>query len=151
MQETQETWVRSLSWEDSPGGEHSSPLQYSCLENPMDRGTWWAMAHEVTKSGTRLSNLAPSMVRKQAQKDIRHSRLKSEKPKAVGEAGHLRAQEPSVSWGWFRNAAVSFRSIPGSQSCASPNSSHAFLEPAESDVYLWALQWDRTHNSLANA
>ena len=27
----------------SPGGEHSNPLQYSCLENPMDRGAWWAL------------------------------------------------------------------------------------------------------------
>ena len=35
-----ETWVRSLGWEDSPGGGNSNPLQYSCLENPMDRGAW---------------------------------------------------------------------------------------------------------------
>ena len=34
----------------SPGGGNGNPLQYSCLENPMDRGTWWAMAHRVTKS-----------------------------------------------------------------------------------------------------
>ena len=32
----------------SPGGVHSSPLQYSCLENPMDRGASWATAHSVT-------------------------------------------------------------------------------------------------------
>ena len=31
-----ETWVRSLGWEDSPGEGNGSPLQYSCLENPMD-------------------------------------------------------------------------------------------------------------------
>ena len=29
----------------SPGGEHGSPLQYSCLENPMFRGAWWAAVH----------------------------------------------------------------------------------------------------------
>ena len=29
----------------SPGGGHGNPLQYSCLENPMDRGTWWATVH----------------------------------------------------------------------------------------------------------
>ena len=29
----------------SPGGEHGNLLQYSCLENPMDRGTWWATVH----------------------------------------------------------------------------------------------------------
>ena len=31
----------------SPGGGHGSPLQYSCLKNPMDRGTWWATVHGV--------------------------------------------------------------------------------------------------------
>ena len=36
----------------SPGGEYGNPLQYSCLENPMDRGSWWAMIQGVTKSGT---------------------------------------------------------------------------------------------------
>ena len=36
----------------SPGGEHSNPLQYSCLENPMDRRAWQAVAHRVAKSQT---------------------------------------------------------------------------------------------------
>ena len=40
----------------SPGGEHGNPLQYSCLENPMDRGAWWATVHGVTKSQTQLSD-----------------------------------------------------------------------------------------------
>ena len=39
----------------SPGGGNGNPLQYSCLENPMDRGAWWATVHGVTKSQTRLS------------------------------------------------------------------------------------------------
>ena len=34
----------------SPGGGHGNPLQYSCLENPMDRGAWRAIIHGVTKS-----------------------------------------------------------------------------------------------------
>ena len=42
----------------SPGGGHGNPLQYSCLENPMDRGTWWAMVHGVTKSWTQLKWLS---------------------------------------------------------------------------------------------
>ena len=33
-----------------PGGGHGNPLQYSCLENPMDRGTWWATVHRVSES-----------------------------------------------------------------------------------------------------
>ena len=40
----QETWVRSLGWED--------PLEYSYLENSMDRGAWWVTVHGVTKSWT---------------------------------------------------------------------------------------------------
>ena len=38
----------------SPGGGNGNPLQYSCLENPMDRGAWWATVHRVTKSRTQL-------------------------------------------------------------------------------------------------
>ena len=38
----------------SPGVGHGNPLQYSCLENPMDRGDWWAMVHSVSKSWTQL-------------------------------------------------------------------------------------------------
>ena len=34
----------------SNGGRHVNPLQYSCLENPMDRGAWWATVHRVAKS-----------------------------------------------------------------------------------------------------
>ena len=36
----------------SPGGRHGNPLHYSCLENPMDRGAWWATVHSVAKSQT---------------------------------------------------------------------------------------------------
>ena len=41
-----------------PGGGHSNALQYSCLENPMDRGAWQATVHRVTKSRTQLGNWA---------------------------------------------------------------------------------------------
>ena len=40
----------------SPGEGNGNPLQYSCLENSMDGGAWWAIVHGVTKSQTRLSN-----------------------------------------------------------------------------------------------
>ena len=42
----------------SPGGGHSNPLQYSCLENPIDREAWQASVHRVAKSGTLLKWLS---------------------------------------------------------------------------------------------
>ena len=45
-------------WGRSLGGGHGNPLQYSCLENPMDSGAWWATVHGVTKSQTRLKRLS---------------------------------------------------------------------------------------------
>ena len=42
--------IPGLGW--SPGGGHGIPLQYSCLENPMDRGAWWAVVHGVAESDT---------------------------------------------------------------------------------------------------
>ena len=44
----QEMWVASLGQEDTPGEGNDSPLQYSCLGNPMDRGAWRAAVHGVT-------------------------------------------------------------------------------------------------------
>ena len=40
----------------SPGEGNGNPLQYSCLENPMDRGAWWAIVHGVAESRTQLSD-----------------------------------------------------------------------------------------------
>ena len=42
----------------SPGGGHDNPLQYSCLENPMDRGAWRAVVHKVRKCWTQLKWLS---------------------------------------------------------------------------------------------
>ena len=44
--------------ERSPGGGHGDPLQYSCLENPMDREAWQATVYRVTKSRTRVKGLS---------------------------------------------------------------------------------------------
>ena len=53
----------------SPGGGHGNPVQYSCLENLMDRGAWKAMIHWITKSWTRLKLL--SMQHEKPQPDSR--------------------------------------------------------------------------------
>ena len=41
----------------APGEGNGNPLQYSCMENPMDRGAWWATVHVVAKSQARLGDL----------------------------------------------------------------------------------------------
>ena len=48
--------ILSLSQEDPLEQKNGYPLQYSCLENSMDRGPWWATAHGITKSQTRLND-----------------------------------------------------------------------------------------------
>ena len=50
--------IRVVSFEGNRefGEGNGTPLQYSCLENPMDRGAWWAAVHGVAESQTRLSN-----------------------------------------------------------------------------------------------
>ena len=54
--------IRDSGWTPgsgrSPGGGHGHPLQDSCLENPMDRGAWWATVHAVVKSQTLLKRLS---------------------------------------------------------------------------------------------
>ena len=63
--------VGSIPWSRrSPRGGHGNPLQYSYLENPMNRGAWWATVHGVTKSWTQLrhtytyTNMNMCMVKK---------------------------------------------------------------------------------------
>ena len=50
----QEVCVRSLGWEDSPGGGNGNTLQYSCLGNPMVGGAWPATVHGIARSGLDL-------------------------------------------------------------------------------------------------
>ena len=52
----QETQILSLGWEDALEKGMGNPLQYSCLENSMDRGAWWVTVCGVANSRTRQSN-----------------------------------------------------------------------------------------------
>ena len=51
-----EYWLYLMSTKMCNGGGNGTPLQYSCLENPMGRGAWWAAVHGVAKSRARLSD-----------------------------------------------------------------------------------------------
>ena len=48
----QETWIRSLGWEDPPGEGNGYLLQYSGLENSEDRGAWQAIVYGIAESQT---------------------------------------------------------------------------------------------------
>ena len=53
-----------------PAGGHCNPLQYSCLENPMDRRVWWPTVYRVAKSQTWLKRLSTHTRPKQSLKDV---------------------------------------------------------------------------------
>ena len=55
----QEMQIRSLG-QKIPEGGHGTPLQYSCLDNPMDRGAWWATVHGVARVRHDLTTKPPT-------------------------------------------------------------------------------------------
>ena len=57
----QETRLQSLGWEDSPGEGNGNLLQYSCLENPMGRGTWRVTVYGVTRVRHNLATKPPPL------------------------------------------------------------------------------------------
>ena len=54
----QEPQVQSLGWEDSPGAGNGNPLQYSCQDNPMDRGAWGLQSMVLQRVGHDWSDWA---------------------------------------------------------------------------------------------
>jgi len=72
------------------GEGNGTPLQYSCLENPMDRGAWWAAVHGVTKSQTRLSDFTFTFYFHALEKEMAtHSSVLAWKIPGMGEPGGL--------------------------------------------------------------
>ena len=73
-------------WSDSNG----TPLQYSCLENPMDGGAWWAAIHGVAKSRTRLSDFTFTLHFHALEKEmVAHSSVLAWRIPGTGEPGGL--------------------------------------------------------------
>ena len=74
----------------SPGEGNGTPLQYSCLENPMDRGAWWAAIHGVAKSRTRLSAFTFTFPFHALEKEMAtHSSVLAWRIPGMGEPGGL--------------------------------------------------------------
>ena len=79
-------------WEDQPrkSNIYGTPLQYSCLENPMDRGAWWAVVHGIAKSRTRLSDLPFNFHFHALEKEMAtHSSVLAWRIPGTGEPGGL--------------------------------------------------------------
>ena len=77
------------------GEGHGTPLQYSCLENPMDGGAWWAAVHGVAKSQTRLSDFTFTFHFHTLEKEMAaHSSVVAWGIPGMGVPGGL----PSVGW-----------------------------------------------------
>ena len=82
-----------------------TPLQYSCLENPMGRGVWWAAAHGVTKSQTRLSDFTFTFHFHALEKEMApHSSVLAWRIPGTGEPGGCRlwgrteSETTEVTW-----------------------------------------------------
>ena len=72
------------------GEGNGTPLQYSCLENPMDGGAWWAAVHGVAKSRTRLSDLTFTFHFHVLEKEMAtHSSVLAWRIPGTGEPGWL--------------------------------------------------------------
>ena len=74
----------------SLGEGNGTPLQYSCLENPMDRGAWWAAVRGVAKSRTRLSDFTFTFHFQALEKEMAtHSSVLAWRIPGMGEPGEL--------------------------------------------------------------
>ena len=72
------------------GEGNGTPLQYSCLENPMDRGAWWAAVRGATEGRTRLSNFAFTFHFHALEKEVAtHSSVLAWRIPGTGEPGGL--------------------------------------------------------------
>ena len=75
---------------DSRAESNDTPLQYSCLENPMDRGAWWAAVHGVARSRTRLSDFPFTFHFHALEKEMAtHSSVLAWRIPGTGEPGGL--------------------------------------------------------------
>ena len=100
-----------------PGGGHGNPLQSSCLENPMDRGAWWATVHRVEKSRTRLSNWAHTHVTPKSEHRIWSQKLNSVSPQLSLCLTHRHCLLNE----WIKEATASYQYLLAAKTWARPH------------------------------
>ena len=95
------------------GEGNGAPLQCSCLENPMDRGTWWAAVHGVAKSRTQLSDFTFTFHFYALEKEMAtHSCVLAWRIPGMGEPGGLPSMG-SQSWTQLKRLSSSSSRVPG--------------------------------------
>ena len=114
----------------SPGGGHGNPLQYSHLENPIDRGAWWVTVHPVTESGTRLKRIS----------------MKTLQLSVACPQGRAAASFPLVSQAVCLNHRVSLRSSPIKRASEDltgdfPKLLPLAAHPGHAHHHLWCSCW----------
>ena len=83
-----------MQMQDILGEGNGTPLQYSCLENPMDGGPWWAAVHEVARSQTHLSDFSFIFHFHTLEKEMAtHSSVLTWRISGMGEPGELPSME----------------------------------------------------------
>ena len=104
-----------LHWSNKNFGDgNGNPLQYSCLENPMDGGAWWAAVHGVTKSRTWLSNFTFTFHFHALEKEMAtHSRILAWRILGTAEPGGLPSTgSHSRTWlKWLSSSSSSNKNI----------------------------------------
>ena len=129
-------YLYELLW--AVGGGNGTPLQYSCLENPMDGGAWWAAVHGVAKSRTRLSDLTFTFHFHALEKEMAtHSSVPAWRIPGTGEPGGLLSMgSHRVGHDWSDSAAAAAavvrKSVVGSASSSFFKNKfwRSFLSPA---------------------
>ena len=95
------------------GDDNGTPLQYSCLDNPMERGAWWAAVHGVTESTTRLSDFTFTFHFHALEKEMAtHSSVLAWRIPGTGEPGGLPSRGSNRvrhDWSDLAAAAVQLR------------------------------------------
>ena len=131
----------------------SAPLQYSCLENPMDGGAWWAMVHGVLKSRTRLSDFTFNFHFPASGKEMAtHSSVLAWRIPGMGEPGGLLFMgSHRVGHDWSDLAAAAFSVIPFS-SCPQSFPASGFFPMnwlfASGDQYLLSMKFRGVQSQL---
>ena len=131
-------WMYLISLRWFNGEANGTPLQYSCLENPMDGGAWWAAVHGVTKSRTRLSDFTFTFHFSALEKEMApHSSVLAWRIPGTGEPGGVPSMgSHRVRHDWSDLAAAA---------------AHGLMEKGmaiHSSILAWRITWTEKPDRL---